>query len=126
MIASTIITLASLPVYWMLFQRYSTVGLVVASDLGIAANCCAMAVLLHRRRLVPLNTLPWDEVGKAFATSVVAAGAAGFMARFVPLRGSRIADLESLALTTAVWAGFVTLGLWLLKSTLPHELRRRK
>jgi putative peptidoglycan lipid II flippase len=126
MIASTIITLASLPVYWMLFQRYSTVGLVVASDLGIAANCCAMAVLLHRRRLVSLNTLPWDEVGKAFAASVVAAGAAGFMARFVPLHGSRIADLESLALTTAVWAGIVALGLWLLKSTLPHELRRRK
>jgi hypothetical protein len=70
--------------------------------------------------------LPWDEVGKAFAASVVAAGAAGFMARFVPLHGSRIADLESLALTTAVWAGIVALGLWLLKSTLPHELRRRK
>jgi putative peptidoglycan lipid II flippase len=126
MMASTLITLVSLPVYWALFHRLSIVGLVIASDFGIAANCCAMAVLLHKRHLVSLDLLQWSEIGKAFATSLVAAAAAAFIAQSIPLHGSRIADIKSLALTTTVWAGVVALGLWLLKSKLPHDLKRRK
>jgi putative peptidoglycan lipid II flippase len=126
MVASTIITLASLPVYWILFHRLSTVGLVIASDVGIAANCCAMAILLHQRRLVSLGSLQWDEIGKALVTSVVAAGAARFVARYMPLHGNRVADLESLAIMLLVWVGVVALGLWILKSKLPQDLRRRK
>jgi len=125
MVASTIITLASLPVYGVLFHHFSTVGLVVASDLGIAANCCAMAVLLHKRGLVSMSSLQWGEIGKALLISVLAAGASRYVAGFVPLHGSRIADLEALALTTVVWAGVVGLGIWLLKAKLPHDLRRR-
>ena len=125
MVASTIITIASLPGYWLLFHQFSTVGLVIASDLGIAANCCAMAVLLHQRGLVSLNSLEWAEIGKAFLISLTAAWISRFLARSVPLHGSRIANLESLALTTLVWAAVVSLGLWLLKSKLPHDLRRR-
>src|SRR6058998_1592021 len=51
MIASTLITLASLPVYSALYRTFSAVGLVIASDLGIAANCLGIAFLLHRRNL---------------------------------------------------------------------------
>jgi len=47
------------------------------------------------------------------------------VAGLVPLHGSRTADLESLALITAVWAGVVGLGLWLLKAKLPYDLRQR-
>jgi putative peptidoglycan lipid II flippase len=126
MIASTIITLASLPVYGLLFQRFSTVGLVVASDLGIAANCCAMAVLLHKRGLVSMKGLQWDEIGKALLISVFAAGASRFAARLIPLHGNRMADLKSLALATLVWAAVVGVGLWLLKSRLPQDLRRQR
>ena len=125
MVASTIITLASLPVYWLLFQRFSTTGLVIASDLGIAGNCCALAVLLHRRGLVSMRALEWGEIGKALLISVIAVAASRLAARFIPLHGSRAADLESLALTTVVWAAVVGLGLWILKAKLPHDLRRR-
>lgn len=125
MVASTMITLASLPVYWFLFHRFSTIGLVIASDLGIAANCCAMAVLLDQRSLVSMRSLRWAEIGKALLVSAIAAGAARLVARIVPLRGSRLADLEFLALVAVVWAGVVLLGLWGLKSKLPHDLRRR-
>src|SRR6478752_4325421 len=52
MIASTVITVASLPIYSALYHAFSTVGLVVASDFGIAANCLAIAFLLHQRGLV--------------------------------------------------------------------------
>src|SRR5262249_14958573 len=55
MIASSVITLASLPMYSFLYQQFEAVGLVIASDVGIAANCIAVAVLLDRRGLVPLS-----------------------------------------------------------------------
>src|SRR5262249_35238397 len=65
MIASTVITLASLPIYSLLFHGLSTVGLAIASDIGIVANTAALAVLLHRRNLVRIDEMDWGEVGKA-------------------------------------------------------------
>src|SRR5258708_4502665 len=59
MVASTVITIASLVVYRALFHAFSVVGLAIASDIGIVANTVAAAVLLHRRKLVSLWDLPW-------------------------------------------------------------------
>ena len=124
MLASTIITLSSLPLYWILFQKLSTIGLVIASDLGIAANCITLAALLHWRRLVPVSGLPWKELAKTLGTAV-AAGVLGILAaRLVPLQGSRMADLKSLGITSLSWVGTVALGLWILKSQLPRDLLR--
>src|SRR5947207_1090876 len=72
MIASSAITLASLPIYAALFNRLSTVGLVIASDLGIAANCGAIAFLLHKRGLVSARELAWGEIGKSLIIAVIA------------------------------------------------------
>src|ERR1700688_4817962 len=49
MVASSLITIASLPTYRALYHPFSAIGLALASDLGIAANCLAMAILLHQR-----------------------------------------------------------------------------
>jgi len=126
MLASTIIMLASLPMYAALFRHLSTVGLVIASDIGIAVNCSAIAILLHRRGLVPLNGLPWGEMGKALFTGAMAAIAVRGLAKLIPLHGSRVADAESLLVTAFLWAAVVALCLWLLRSRLPQDLRRRK
>ena len=126
MLASTLITLASLPLYASLFRQFSTVGLVIASDVGIAANCCTMAILLHWRRLVPVGGLPWKEIGKALAAAVLGGVLAIRISRFVPLLGSRLADVQSLALTVITWAGAAACLLWILRSTLLQDLRRRK
>src|SRR5437899_4715541 len=72
MVASSLITLASLPVYSALYHIFSTVGLAMASDLGIVANTLALAILLHHRRLVPANELRWLEVGKTAITAALA------------------------------------------------------
>src|SRR5437868_5608800 len=72
MVASSLITLASLPVYSALYRTFSAVGLVIASDLGIAANCLGIAFLLHRRNLVAAGNLEWREIGKALLISVCA------------------------------------------------------
>jgi putative peptidoglycan lipid II flippase len=126
MIASSIITFASLPVYAALFRAFSTVGLVAASDLGILVNCLTMAWLLHRQRLVLAEGLNWNEIGKALLIAVVSGIASAKVAAFVPLQGSRISDLKSLALTALTWLAVVVAGLWVLRSKLPRELRRRR
>src|SRR5881394_1945567 len=61
MIASSVITLASLPVYSALYRTFSATGLAIASDIGIVANTVTFAILLHRRKLVPVEQLPWKE-----------------------------------------------------------------
>ena len=125
MIASSVITLASLPIYSALYRNFSAVGLVAASDLGIAANCLVIAFLLHRRKLVPAVRLEWKEIGKAFVISVLAGALSWEVARLMQLQGSRVADLKALALIVVTWAGAVAAGMWVTKSTLLQDLRRR-
>ena len=130
MAAVTVITTASLPVYSLLFHKYGVIGLAFASDIGIGANLLALAWLLHYRKMVSLRTLRWDELGKSALTAVVAGGISLEVARgaapFVSAHGSRVADLLQLALISITWAAATVVGLWLLKSQLPNDLRRRK
>ncbi len=126
MVAATVVTVASLPVYWAMFHALNVVGLAIASDIGIAANTIALALLLHRRGLVRLGGLHWPEVGKAAITALVAGLAGIQVSAMVRIAGSRRADLQALALGTLTWAAAVAAGLWLLRSELPGALRRRK
>ena len=126
MVASSLITVASLPMYRALYHAFSAVGLALASDVGIAANCLAMAILVHQRKLVPWTELQWKELGKATITAVVAGVLSYRVASAVLVSGSRIADIEALALIGITWAGAVAAGLWLTQSQLPSDLRRRK
>ena len=125
MIAGTIITLASLPVYSALFHRFSTVGLAIASDVGIVANTLALVILLHRRKLVFASALPWKELAKAGFVAVFALVLSYGVSRSVKLDGSRKADIVVLALVTLTWAAAVAAGLWATRSRLAHALRSR-
>jgi putative peptidoglycan lipid II flippase len=130
MVAVTVITSASLPLYSLLFHKYGVVGLAFASDVGIGANLFALAFLLHYRKMVSLRTLRWGELGKSGLTAVVAGvislGVAKSMAPFLSSHGTRVADLLQLALISVTWGAATAVGLWLLKSQLPNDLRRRK
>ena len=126
MVASSLITLASIPIYSVLFHKLSTVGLAMASDLGIVANTLALALLLHRRQLVRISELHWGEIGKAGITSVVAGLLSYRVAHFLLVNNSRVADFKALGLVSVTWAGAVAAGLWLTRSSLVGDLRRRK
>lgn len=130
MTAVSVVTAASLPVYSILFRSFGVVGLAWASDIGIGANLLVLAWLLHRRKFVSLGELRWGELGKAALTAVVAGAVSFEVAKIVPLsasgRGNRVADLVQLALVTLTWAAAVAAGLWLLRSELPRDLRRRR
>jgi putative peptidoglycan lipid II flippase len=130
MVAVTVITSASLPVYSLLFHKYGVVGLAFASDIGIGANLLALAWLLHYRKLVSLGTLRWDELGKSAVIGVVAGVISLEVAKSAtPLfssYGSRMSDVLQLGLISITWGAATALGLWLLRSELPNDLRRRK
>jgi putative peptidoglycan lipid II flippase len=128
MIAVTIVTFASLPMYSFFFHTFGVVGLAWASDIGIGVNLAALAGLLHHRKLVSLRELRWDELGKAALTAAVAGGISFEVAKVVHLSstGSRKADVMQLALVSITWAAATAAGLWLLKSELPRDLRNRR
>jgi putative peptidoglycan lipid II flippase len=128
MVAVTIITFVSLPMYAFFFHTFGVVGLAWASDIGIGVNLVALAGLLHYRKLVSLGELRWDELGKAALTAVVAGGISFEVAKAVPLSstGSRKADVLQLALVSITWAAATAAGLWLLRSELPRDLRNRR
>ncbi len=130
MTAVTVITAASLPIYAFLFHTFGVVGLAWASDIGIGLNLIALAGLLNYRGLVPLRGLRWKELSKAMLTATVAGAISFEVAKAVPVsgsgRGSRLGDVLQLTLVSLTWAAAAAAGLWLLKSELPRDLRRRK
>lgn len=129
MTAVTIVTVASLPAYSILFHSFGVVGLAWASDIGIGANLTVLALLLHRKRLVRLGGLRWDELGKAALVALIAWAISARVSRVVPMnsvQGGRLTDLMQLGLVSITWAAAVLAGLWLLRSELPRDLRRRK
>jgi putative peptidoglycan lipid II flippase len=125
MVATTLITLASLPVYSILFRTLSVTGLAIASDIGITANALAIALLLHLRGMVSLAGMNWKELGKAALIGVLSGWLSFRVTQIVSLDGSRRADLLALGLGTLTWAAAVAAGLWLLRSQLPGDLRKR-
>ncbi len=125
MIASSLITLGSIPIYSVLFHAFSATGLAAASDIGILANTLALAYLLHRKKLVATGDLPWGELSKAAGIAVVSGGLSYLVARAVMINGSRRADFETLGLVTLTWAASTAAGLWLTRSSLLKDLRSR-
>ena len=125
MIASSLVTLASLPIYKLLFNTHGATGLAMASDIGIAANCLTMAILVHRRKLVLGNELKWGELAKAGVTAVVAGIVSYKIAAGLITSGGFFEDIKVLSMSGLTWAAAVAAGLWLTRSELLNDLRKR-
>ena len=132
MAAGTVITLVSLPIYYSLYHRYGAIGLAVASDLGIAMQTVALAVLLHRRRMVSLASLDYAEMGRCLLAAVASGAGVGLLSwwlggvahRAVPGHVQWI-DLAVLLAGTALW---VVVARWMLEKTgseLPRVAMQR-
>jgi len=126
MIASTIIVVASLPIYSAMFHHYDVTGLAIASDIGILMHTLALAWLLDRKKLVLLGGMQWRVLMKSLGTAVFAGAVCFEAGRRVVVNDSRKADLVSLLVISVTWLAAVALGLWVTKSCLPQELRRKK
>jgi putative peptidoglycan lipid II flippase len=132
MAAGTLITLVSLPIYHSLYHGLGAMGLAVASDLGIALQTVALAVMLHQRRMVSLASLDYAEMGRCLLAAVVSGVGVGVLfgwlggvaAQAMPGQ-IRWIDLAVLVAGTALWAGVVK---WVLEKTgsaLPRVAMKR-
>jgi putative peptidoglycan lipid II flippase len=126
MIASTLIVLASLPIYAAMFHHFDVAGLAMASDLGILLHTIALAWLLNRKKLVALAGMPWPELMKALATAVLAVVLCYVVADHIVIQGNWRTDVRSLALVGLTWLATIAAGLWVTRSRLWSDLRRTK
>ncbi|HVN93186.1 MAG TPA: murein biosynthesis integral membrane protein MurJ [Terracidiphilus sp.] len=137
MVASTIVTVVSLPIYYVLFQWRGAMGLALASDIGIALQTLTIALLLHKRRMVSLANLDYAEMGRCLLGALAAGAAAWLVAwcvaalfhhlpRLAELHRARsIADVAILIGGLAVWTA---VAMWILDragSALPRVTLRR-
>jgi putative peptidoglycan lipid II flippase len=109
-----------------MFRHFDVTGLAMASDIGILLQTVMLAWLLSRKKLVELRGLPWWELMKALATAILA-GVLGYaVARRVVVHGNWETDVQSLMMIGLTWLAAIVIGLWVTRSRLWSELRRRK
>ena len=125
LIAGTVITLLSLPVYWALFHSMGTRGLAIASDIGMTAYTATLAILLHKKRLVSIAHLEFRELARSLAAALVSLTAALAVARALPRAHTHTADMLTLAAGSAAWAIAAFATLKLTGSRLPQQILRR-
>ena len=136
MLASTVVTVVSWPVYAGLYHLYGAMGLAIASDLGIALQTLTIAVLLHQRRMVSLAGLDYAELGRCLLAALVSGAGVwvvawglrsllGYLGQSQLPAQIRWTDLGELLAGTLVW---VMVAKWVLEKTgsaLPRVTMKR-
>jgi putative peptidoglycan lipid II flippase len=136
MAAGTVVTLVSLPIYASLYHLQGAMGLAVASDIGIALQAGAVAVLLHKRHMVSLASLEFAEMGRCLlaalasgvGTGVVIWGLGkvlGMLVHSHTVAQVRWTDLVMVVAGSAVW---LVVAKWVLErsgSALPRVAAKR-
>ncbi len=124
-ISGTVVTLVSIPIYALLFHRVGVAGLAIASDVGIFTHTLALAVLLHRYRLVSLASLEYGELLRAAAAAALAYAAMVAALRWLPHGGGFAVDVAVILAGSALWAAICFGILRLTGASLLQQLRRR-
>jgi putative peptidoglycan lipid II flippase len=136
MVAGTVVTLVSLPIYAGLYHAYGATGLAYASDIGIAMQTVLIAILLHKRRMVSIASLDFAEMGRCLAAALASAVAVALLSWALgglvghwhgahPRRQVMAADVAILLPGVLVW---LTVAQWVLEKTgsaLPRVARKR-
>ncbi len=126
-VSGTLVTLVSVPIYATLFHHIGVTGLAVASDLGILAHTLALAILLHRARLVSIASLDYKELARTLLASVVAMVATQQVVSRIPKpAGHYLGDTMLILAGTILWAAVAALILRLTGSNLINQLKNRK
>jgi len=128
MIAGTIVTVVSLPVYALLFHWQGVSGLAMASDFGITLQTLTLAVLLHQRRMVSLASLDYRELGRCLISGGIAGSATwaavAALGRVVHAH-TRWVDALDLLVGCTIWVVVAGLLLDQLGSALPQMVMKR-
>ncbi|HEV2644832.1 MAG TPA: lipid II flippase MurJ [Acidobacteriaceae bacterium] len=126
--AGTIVTALSIPMYWLLHQRFGVMGLAWASNLAILVHTLTLAILLHRRRMVSLAGLNRPELAKSLLAALASFAGVTLLLHVLPHAASvtYTGDLIALAVGGIVWAGLNYGVLTLTGATLPQQILRRR
>ena len=128
MVAGTLITIVSLPIYALFNHLQGASGLAIASDIGITLQTLALAILLHQRRMVSLANLDYRELARCLAAGTVAGALVwiatlGFI-HLVPYH-TRWVDLIELLAGSALWLLIAGPLLHRFGSALPKAALKR-
>jgi len=124
MLAGTIITVISIPIYWQLHLHFGVIGLVWASNIAILCQTGTLAVLAHRRSLVPLSGLEFTEIGRSLLAAFISFAGVELLLRLVPHSHTQISNLVIIVLGSIAWALLCIATLRLTGSKLIGRLRR--
>ena len=108
-----------------MFRALGLPGLAIASDIGIFAQTAALALLLHKKRLVSLAHLEFAELARSGVAAVLAFLAAMLLVRAMPEATTHRADFATIAAGTIVWAVAALATLHFSGSRLPNQILRR-
>ncbi len=129
MLAGTIVTLITIPIYWTLHQHFNVIGLAWASDLAITLHTVTLALLLHRRNLVPLfgpsGGLDRPEILRAAAAGIISFAGTYLILHLFPQKQTYPGDIISLTLGGIIWVTLAVATLHLTGSKLLMQLRSR-
>jgi putative peptidoglycan lipid II flippase len=124
MIAGTLVTFASWPVYWSLQRSIGPAGLAVASDIGILIQTLTLAILLDRNRMVPLRGLEYPELLRSLVAAAVTYAALAGLRHLFPTT-NRLYELLLLLAASVVFTALAAIVLKLTGSALPGQLIAR-
>ncbi len=132
MLAGTIITVASIPIYWQLHEHFGVIGLAWASNIAILMQTGTLAILAHRRSLVPLYGPPGPyggpdrrEITLAAVAGLVSYAGVTLLLHLVPQPQTYRGDLIALAIGGLTWALLSAATLRLTGSKTLTQLRNR-
>ena len=112
--------------YKLLFQTHGLWGLAVASDIGIFIQTAALAIILHRKRLVSLAHLEFGELARALLAALIAYAATAAAAHFLPPVSTHARDILTITAGSIAWLAAAALTLLATGSKLPHQILRRR
>jgi putative peptidoglycan lipid II flippase len=121
MIQSTLITVASVPVYYYFQKWYGVVGLAWASNAAILLQTISLALLLRWKDMLQIDRSRWFEIGRSVIAGFVAWAAAWFVLRHIsPSKYHWTTEVGVVSVTSLVWLGVVAVLSHLLQL---HQLK---
>ena len=124
-ITGWIVTLVTIPVYSLLFHAAGVTGLTIASNVGIVIQTLALALLLHRKSLVPFPGIEGHELLRSLIAAIIGFAGAFSVVHLFPTKHSHTGDLMVIAASTLVWGALSATTLYLTGSKLLSQLRSR-
>jgi putative peptidoglycan lipid II flippase len=125
MVAGTIVTALSLPIYKYLFVTQGVIGLAEASDIAIVMHTLTLAIMLNTSGSVKLSRLSWAEIAKSLAAALVAGVLASLVGKAMPFDGTRASSIVGIFFASLTWGAAALVVLWGVRSELLRELRQR-